>query len=95
MSAPGVDCALPEEHGALVSHAMSTLGEIQDAVAQLPHNEKKALQIWLNSQAELEMSSEEEQRLLHSLDAAMRDVDAGQGVSMDEVRQRVNSWAAK
>ncbi len=53
------------------------------------------MQLWLNSQAELEMSSEEEQRLLCSLDAAMRDVDSGQGVSMDEVRQRVSSWAAK
>lgn len=74
---------------------MSTLIEIQDAVAQLPSNEKKALQLWLNSQAEPEMTSQEEQRLLHSLDDAMRDIDAGKGVSMDEVRQRVGSWAAK
>jgi hypothetical protein len=74
---------------------MSTLTEIQDAVAQLPSNEKKALQVWLNSQAEPEMTAEEEQRLLRSLDEALRDIDAGKGVSMDEVRQRVGSWAAK
>ena len=74
---------------------MSTLIEIQDAVAQLPSNEKKALQLWLNSQAEPEMTAQEEQRLLRSLDEAMRDIDAGKGASMDEVRKRVGSWAAK
>ena len=74
---------------------MSTLVEIQDAVAQLPSNEKKALQVWLNSQSEPEMTAQEEERLLRSLDEAMRDIDAGKGVSMDEVRKRVGSWAAK
>lgn len=74
---------------------MSTLIEIQDAVAQLPSNEKKALQLWLNSQAEPEMTAQEEARLLRSLDEAMRDIDAGKGVSIDEVRKRVGSWAAK
>ena len=74
---------------------MSTLIEIQDAVAQLPSNEKKALQLWLNSQTEPEMTAQEEQRLLRSLDEAMRDIDAGKGVSMDEARKRVSSWAAK
>ena len=74
---------------------MSTLIEIQDAVAQLPSNEKKALQLWLNSQTEPEMTAQEEQRLLRSLDEAMRDIDAGKGVSMDEVRKRVGSWAAR
>ena len=74
---------------------MSTLIEIQDAVAQLPSIEKKALQLWLNSQAEPEMTAQEEQRLLRSLDEAMRDIDAGKGVSIDEVRTRVGSWAAE
>jgi hypothetical protein len=74
---------------------MSTLIEIQDAVAQLPSNEKKALQLWLNSQAEPEMTAQEEQRLLRSLDEAMRDIDAGKGVSIDDVRKRVGTWAAK
>ena len=74
---------------------MSTLIEIQDAVAQLSSNEKKALQLWLNSQTEPEMTAQEEQRLLRSLDEAMRDIDAGKGVSIDEVRKRVGTWAAK
>ena len=74
---------------------MSTLIEIQNAVSQLPGNEKKALLLWLNSQTEPEMSAQEEQDLLRSLDEAMRDIDAGRGVSMDEVRKRVGSWAAE
>ena len=74
---------------------MSTLVEIRDAVARLSSNEKKALQLWLDSQTEPEMTGQEEQRLLRSLDEAMRDIDAGKGVSIDDVRKQVGSWAAK
>ena len=74
---------------------MSTLAEIQDAVAQLPSAERKALQVWLNSQAEPEMSAQEEEHLLRSLDEAMRDIDAGKSASMEEVRKRIGSWAAR
>jgi hypothetical protein len=74
---------------------MSTLVEIQDAVAHLPNNERKALQVWLNSQAEPELTTQEEQRLLRSLDEAARDVDAGKGVVINDVRKRVAAWAAK
>jgi hypothetical protein len=74
---------------------MSTLVEIQEAVAHLPGNERQALQLWLNSQVEPQLTAEEEQRLLRSLDEAARDIAAGKGVPMDEVRQRVASWAAR
>lgn len=74
---------------------MSTLAEIQDAVARLPSNEREALQVWLNSQSEPEMTSQDKERLLRSLDEAIRAIDAGKGVSIDEFRQRVSSWAAK
>jgi len=74
---------------------MSTLVEIQDAVARLPGGERKALQLWLNSQSEPELTAQEEQRLLRSLDEAVRDIDAGKGVSIDEVRKQAGAWAAK
>ena len=74
---------------------MSTLVEIQDAVARLPNDERKALQLWLNSQSEPLLSTQEEQRLLRSLDEAIRDIDAGKGLPLGEVRQRIGSWAAK
>lgn len=74
---------------------MSTLLEIQNAVAKLGDDEKKALSLWLNSQTEPEMSAQEEERLLRSLDEAIRDLDAGKGVGIDDVRKRVASWAAR
>jgi ABC-type iron transport system FetAB ATPase subunit len=74
---------------------MSTLVEIQDAVARLSGGERKALQLWLNSQVEPELTALEEQRLLRSLDEAVRDIDAGKGVAINDVRKRVASWAAK
>ena len=74
---------------------MSTLVEIQDAVAQLPREEREALQAWLNSQTESAMTAQEEEHLLRSLDEAVRDIDAGRGVPVEDVRKRVSSWAAK
>jgi hypothetical protein len=73
---------------------MSTLVEVQDAVARLPGSERKALQLWLNSQSEPELTALEEQRLLRSLDEATHDIDAGKGVPINDVRKRVASWAA-
>jgi len=74
---------------------MSTLAEIQDAVARLPAQEKKALHLWLNSQAEPEMTPQQELHLLQSLDDALCDIAAGKGVPIDEVRKRVGSWASR
>ena len=74
---------------------MSTLAEIQEAVTQLNDDEKKALSLWLNSQTAAEPSGEDEQRLLHSLDEAIRDVDTGKGVPIDDMRKLVPSWVAK
>jgi hypothetical protein len=72
-----------------------SFAEIQDAVAKLSDEEKRALLTWLASENEPEISAEEEQKLLRSLDEAARDIDAGKGVSIDDIRQRVGSWAAK
>ena len=74
---------------------MSTLADIQAAVTRLRDEEKKALSLWLNSQAAPELSDEDEQRLLHSLDEAIRDVDAGKGVPIEDVRKLAPSGAAK
>lgn len=79
----------------LVFEKMSTLVEIQDAVSHLSSRERKALQLWLNSMVEPDMNAQEEARLLQSLDDAVRDVDAGKGIEIDEVRKRIGSWAAK
>jgi hypothetical protein len=64
-------------------------------MARLPSSGQKALQPWLNSQTEPEMTPQEEERLLRSFGEAMCDIDAGKGTSIDEVRQRVGSWAGR
>jgi hypothetical protein len=74
---------------------MSTLVEIQDAISELPATERKALYLWMQSQRELAMGSDEEGKLLASLDTALRDLENGKGVSVDEARKLVSSWAGK
>jgi len=74
---------------------MSTLVEIQDAITKLRGDERSALAAWLASQDAPEMTSEDEHHLLRSLDAAIRDVDAGKGVPIEGVRRQVGSWVAK
>jgi hypothetical protein len=41
------------------------------------------------------LTASEEERLLRSLDEAVRDVEAGKGVPINAVRNHVASWAAK
>ncbi len=65
---------------------MSTLVEIQDAVAHLPGDEREALQLWLNSPSEPLLTAPDEARLLRSLDEAICDIEAGKGVSLNVVK---------
>ena len=74
---------------------MSTLPEIQEALTKLRVDEKKTLLLWLNSQTAPELSADDEQRLLRSLDEAIRDLNAGKGVPIEGARKLVPSWAAK
>jgi hypothetical protein len=75
--------------------SVSTMTEIQGAIEKLPVKEKKALSTWLSSQDESEMSAAEEAALLASLDKAARQLDEGQGVPLNEARNRMRQWASK
>jgi hypothetical protein len=74
---------------------MSSVIEIQEAIAKLSPQEKNTLTLWLESQEEPVMSAEEEAALLNRLDSAARELDAGKGVSLDQVRRLVKQWATK
>ena len=74
---------------------MSTLAEIQDAIAKLPNEQKNALSLWLNSQTAAQLAPHDEELLLRSLEEAIQELDAGKGVPIEEVRKRVASWVAK
>lgn len=74
---------------------MSNLAEIQDAVIKLGHDEKRAFSLWFDSQLEPELTPQDEQQLLRSLDKAIRNLEAGRGVPVEDVRKRVAAWAAR
>jgi phosphoglycerate-specific signal transduction histidine kinase len=74
---------------------MSTITEIQEAIVQLPANEKSALAVWLQSQEEPLMSEAEEAVLLARLDKAAAQLDGGEGILIDRVRKDIRRWAGK
>ena len=74
---------------------MSTITEIQAAIEKLPTSEKSALAAWLQSKEEPIMSEAEEAALLARLDKAAAELDAGQGVPVEGVREKIRGWAGK
>lgn len=68
---------------------MSSMVEIQDAIEKLSLDQQKALTAWLESRIEPGMSPDEETALLASLDKAARQLDNGQGVSIEDARAMV------
>jgi hypothetical protein len=74
---------------------MSTVIEIQEAIQKLPSKDKSALTAWLESQDEPTLSPQEEAALLARLDKATQELDAGKGVSLQNVRGMVGKWATK
>ena len=85
-------CAgLPYPHGM----SFETLAAEISALPPEKRRELMQLMVKLETPEEPEISPEDEQRLLSSLDEATRDIDSGKGITMDEARKRVGSWAAK
>jgi hypothetical protein len=74
---------------------MRTMTEIQEAIARLPANQKSALAAWLQSQEEPIMSAAEEAALLARLDKAAAQLDAGEGIPIERVREDIRRWAGK
>ena len=74
---------------------MSTITEIQEAIGRLPEKQKSALSAWLQSQEEAILSKTEEAALLARLDKAAQELDAGKGVPLARVREKIRGWAGK
>jgi hypothetical protein len=74
---------------------MSTVPEIETAIARLPEEECEALESRLLARRfGLDaMSADERAELLAFLDEAEREIDAGRSLSADELRQSVRTWA--
>jgi len=76
---------------------MSTVAEIENAIEGLPAAEREALEARLLARRfGLDaMSKGEHAELLASLDEAEREIDGGGGVSAEELRRSVRSWAGR
>jgi len=76
---------------------MSTVAEIETAIASLPAEEREALESRLLARRfGLDaMSADERSELLASLDEAEAEIDAGHSLSADELRQSVRAWLGK
>jgi len=74
---------------------MSTITEIQEAIGKLPAKEKSALAAWFQSQDEPVLSKSEEAALLARLDKAAAELDGGEGVPLERVREKIRGWAGK
>ncbi len=76
---------------------MSTVAEIEDAIGQLPLEEREAFESRLLAKRfGLDSLGEDERtELLASLDDAEREIEAGLGHSAGELRQAVRTWAGR
>ena len=74
---------------------MNSVAELQQRISELPKADRNALAAWMESQDEPNMSPEEEAALLASLDKAARQLDAGQGVPIEQARGFIAKWATK
>jgi len=80
-------------HATTCEIEISTITEIQEAIDRLPEKEKSALSAWLQSQDEPVLSESKEAALLASLDQAAAEVDAGKGIPIERVREKIRGWA--
>lgn len=74
---------------------MSTLAEIESAIEHLPVVEREALESRLLSRRFGLDDAAERAALLASLDEAEREIDAGHGLSADDLRRDVRAWAGR
>jgi hypothetical protein len=74
---------------------MKTLTEVKKAVRQMAPKDKAALTLWLNTQFDDQMSEAEERRMLAAIDKGIRSLKEHGGVSIEEVRKMIPSWATR
>jgi len=74
---------------------MSTVTEIEEAILNLPAADRETLEARIFSRRfGLDaLDNDERSELLATLDEADHEIDAGLGVSVDQLRRAVRSWA--
>jgi hypothetical protein len=73
---------------------VSTVQEIQNAISQLPTEERMSLIEWIHSQDEPEYLADDP-KLLERAEEGARQLDEGKGVSLEEARKLTSKWTTK
>jgi hypothetical protein len=73
---------------------MSTVQEIQNAIARLPADERLNLFDWIHSQEEADPAAEDT-KLLKMAEEGARQLDEGRGISLEEARKLTSRWTTK
>ena len=73
---------------------MSTVQEIQEAIVQLPEEARLTLLEWIHTQEEADLS-DDDPGLLRQAEEGARQLDAGQGITLEEARRRASQWTIK
>jgi predicted transcriptional regulator len=69
---------------------MSSLAEIQEAIEQLPPEDRTRLLEWFDAQG-----VEESDELLADIDEGIRSAETERTFSLEEVRAEIKKWATK
>ena len=72
---------------------VSTVQEIQNAIAGLPEPERLRLFNWIHSQEEEALGNDPE--TLKEAQKGARQLDAGLGVSLEDARKLTSKWTTK
>jgi len=72
---------------------VSTVQEIQSAITRLPEEGRLALLQWIHSQESEPLADDPE--LLRQAEEGARQLDAGQGITLEQARRLASQWTTK
>ena len=73
---------------------VSTIQEIQEAITQLPEEARMTLLQWIHSQEETDPSADDPE-LFQQAEEGARQLDAGQGITLNQARRLTSQWTTK
>jgi len=74
---------------------MSSVQEIQAAISQLPEADRISLLQWIHQNEEAEGLSDDEANLREEAEKGAQELDAGQGVTLDQARRMTSQWTTR
>lgn len=74
--------------------SVSTVQEIQNAIASLPEEQRLSLLEWVHRHEEADYLAADP-KLLRLAEEGARQLDAGQGISLEEARKLTSKWTTR